>query len=95
MMLTLTDDGRLHASVIEALKVAGCIVIVDGEMMVQRDVLRNLMRAFVTELCDHLIAGLTPLVAGNPDAEEKLPTAVEEMARRLEHQIAEIVLVIN
>ena len=93
----MEDEVAVHfrAAVFDAVNAAGGIVVVDGKSMVDKRVLRQVLRAVSTVLCDDLLSTLTPVVAGDPEAQENLPVVIAAIAGRVEQQIAELLPTLN
>jgi hypothetical protein len=59
-------------------------------MMVDKTILRQVLRAVSTEVCEELLSSLTPVSTGDSEAQENLPLAIDAIARRIEQKIAEL-----
>jgi hypothetical protein len=80
-------DARLRDVVMARVKAAGGVVELDGEQLIRRSVLREVL----STVTDEIVAGMrSGLMADHPDDTE-LELAIDEVARRIQATVATLV----
>ena len=78
-----------------AVEAVGGVVMINGERMIRREVGRAAVQSVVAAVSAELRERLMTTLVGDPSAEEKLMTELDESARRIEKGVADTLPVIH
>lgn len=84
----------LAAGLLRAIEDVGGFVTVNDRTFVRRSVLRDVLLAASRQLCAEMLDRLMPIVSGHY-AEENLRVDVDNIVRKLEERISEVLPVLH